>query len=155
MKKSIAILVMLLSFGIELSAQWTYKTVDNGFDEPFRVAYAESTTGKEFIKLYNSTISGYVGLLMYEGYMCSKKPGVEMSFLVNGTWEKYELLYGLTSEDKKLFYILTSVKSIETDFRAASKLKIRVTDDHCGTEIYEFNMQGSAAALDFMLEGQP
>lgn len=154
MKKQIIMLLALVS-GLELSAQWEMKTVDNGFDEPFRVAYAESTTGKEFIKLYNSSISGYVGLLMYEGYMCSEKPGIEMSFLVNGKWEKYELLYGVTSEDKKLFYILTSVKSIETDFRAASMLKIRVTDDHCGTEIYEFNMKGGAAALDFMLGGQP
>lgn len=154
MKKQIIMLLALVS-GLELSAQWEMKTVDNGFDEPFRVAYAESTTGKEFIKLYNSSISGYVGLLMYEGYMCSEKPGIEMSFLVNGKWEKYELLYGVTSEDKKLFYILTSVKSIEADFRAASMLKIRVTDDHCGTEIYEFNMKGSAAALDFMLGGQP
>lgn len=155
MKKSIAILVMLLSFGIELSAQWTYKTVDNGFDEPYRVAYAESTTGKEFIKLYNSGISGYVGLSMFEGYMCSEQPGVEMSFLVNGKWEKYEMLTGMTLSDKKQFVILTSVKSIETDFRGASVLKIRVTDDHCGSEIYEFNMSGSAKALDFMLEVQP
>lgn len=154
MKKQIIMLLALVS-GLELSAQWEMKTVDNGFDEPYRVAYAESTTGKEFIKLYNSGVSDYVGLSMFEGYMCSETPGVELSFLVNGKWEKYEALTGLTLSDKKQFLILTSVKSIEADFRAASILKIRVTDDHCGSEIYEFNMSGSAKALDFMLEVQP
>lgn len=154
MKKQIITLLALVS-GLELSAQWQMKTVDNGFDIPYRVAYAESTTGKEFIKLYHSSSSGYVGLLMYEGIMCSDAPGVEMSFLVKGKWEKYELLYGSTHEDRKQFFILSSVKSIEVDFRAASMLKIRVTDGNCGTEIYEFNMKGSAAALDFMIGGQP
>lgn len=141
---------MLAFVALKANAQWEVKTVDNGFDAPFKVAYSKSASGKEFIKLWKND-DGTVGLLMYEGYMCSERPYVEMTFIVNGEYEKYDGLFAVTAENKKQFYILSDVSSIETDFRQASEFKIRVTDGSCGMEIYTFDMTGSSAALDFML----
>jgi hypothetical protein len=148
MKKLIITLIALVCF-IPAQAQWVTKIIDNGFDGKFKVAYVESTTGKEFVKLYAQG-DGTLGFLLYEGFICTDRPIVELTFLVGGEWQSYEAFRGSKSTDSEKVYMLDDITAIEEDFRKATIMKVRLNDDHCGTEIFEFNMSGSGKAIDFM-----
>lgn len=131
------------------NAQWKTETIDNGFDPPFRVAYTNDGQSK-FLKLTKFSDSS-VMLTMYEGYVCEERPVVELSFKMDTGWAKFAV-YGLTSTDSKKVYISTDVvNSFGDAFSKASVLRIRLNDGHCGTNMSEFNMTGSAAALKFIM----
>jgi hypothetical protein len=151
MKKQIITIAALLS-GITASAQWTTETVDNGFDNKFKVAYVDATDGKRFAKLYTG-LDSTIGFMLYEGYVCTEHPTVELTFLVGGKWQAYQPFSGDKSTDSKRVYMLDDIALIEEDFRKATVMKIRLTDDHCGTTVCEFNMTGSGRAIDFMRGG--
>jgi hypothetical protein len=150
MKKLIITLIALICF-IPVQAQWKFETVDNGFDSKFKVAYADAVNKKAFVKLFQQS-DGRIGFLIYEGFICTDYPTIELTFFVNGEWQAYEPLTGIKSTDNEKVYILNDISSVEADFRKASIMKIRLDDTHCGKQIFEFDMTGSGKALDFMQE---
>ena len=135
------ILVTLNSF-----SQWIVKKIDNGFDTPYKIAYTEDGQNA-FLKLEN-----YKGIAFYMGgvYVCDESPTVDISFLVNGEYQKYYTI-GKVSENRKTLFMIDDLNSdleFLADFKAATSVRIRVNDTTCDTEIYEFNMAGSTAAYD-------
>lgn len=135
------ILVTLNSF-----SQWIVKKIDNGFDTPYKIAYTEDGQNA-FLKLEN-----YKGIAFYMGgvYVCDDSPTVDISFLVNGEYQKYYTI-GKVSENRKTLFMIDDLNSdleFLADFKAATSVRIRVNDTTCDTEIYEFNMAGSTAAYD-------
>lgn len=135
------ILVTLNSF-----SQWIVKKIDNGFDTPYKIAYTEDGQNA-FLKLEN-----YKGIAFYMGgvYVCDESPTVDISFLVNGEYQKYYTI-GKVSENRKTLFMIDNLNSdleFLADFKAATSVRIRVNDTTCDTEIYEFNMAGSTAAYD-------
>ena len=143
---------ILLTLGLVLSytssAQWVYKTVDNGLDSPYKIAYTES--GGKFLKLEN--IDGKLLFYLEGGFTCDTRVIVELSFMVKGEYKKYSF-NGVTSEDSKAVYIISNLLNQDCldDFKASSMIKMRVNDITCGTVIYEFKMSGSTAACNFMV----
>ena len=81
---------LLLLIGLALSytasAQWTYETVNNGFDEPYRIAYTAENEGS-WLKLEN--VKGEISFYIAGGYTCEDYVIVDISFLVNGVYKKY------------------------------------------------------------------
>lgn len=144
------LLIITLAFiANTLNAQWVYKTIDNSFDDPYKVAY--TTNGGKFLKLVPSEKGPT--LILFCGYTCDSFPFIEINFLVNGTWQKYTNRGLILSEDRRKFYVtyIPFGDDIHKDFIAASIVKIRVTDGVCpGNEILEFNMTGSKAAYNFI-----
>lgn len=136
-----------LSCAANLSAQWEFQTVDNGFDGKFKIATCDDATDN-WVKLYGGQ-GGKIGLLIYTGYNCVERPTIELILKVNGEWVKYETT-GLLSEDRKKVYIFDDIRGAEANWKAATEMRIRHDDGHCGTEVYIFNMKGSGAAFDFM-----
>jgi hypothetical protein len=144
---------LLMSVGVMLclnaNAQWIKKTVDNDFDEPYRICYTESS-GITYLKLEN--VDGEIFFYMQGGYYCDEKPTIDLAFIVNGVSKKYTV-YAVTSEDKETIWIINSLLTdtdMLSDFKLCSTLRLRVYDSVCGIETYSFNMGGSQSAISFI-----
>jgi hypothetical protein len=145
---------LLMTIGLALSytasAQWVSKTVDNGFDIPYKIAYTD-VARDQWLKLenYNSEISFYIGGV----YICDGIVSVDMSFLVNGVYQKYTIEECYTSDDSETVFFVDNLTTHEmlSSFKSASLIKIRINDTTCDSETYEFRMSGSTAAYNFVV----
>ena len=144
--KKLLVLVSVSLFSFNALSQWVVKKIDNGFDTPYKIAYTEDGQSA-FLKLEN-----YKGIAFYIGgvYVCDESVTVDISFLVNGEYQKYTTTGNASENHKTLFMVddLNSDLEFLADFKAASSVRIRVNDTTCDTEIYEFKMTGSTAAYD-------
>lgn len=144
--KNLILIIGTTLFTLNSFSQWIVKKIDNGFDTPYKIAY---TDGDEtaFLKLEN-----YKGIAFYMGgvYVCDESVTVDISFLVNGEYQKYYIIGKVSENHKTLFMIddLNSDLEFLADFKAATSVKIRINDTTCDSEIYEFKMTGSTAAYD-------
>ena len=147
MKRLILLLMVLCSASAQ--AQWSYETVDNGFDEPYKIAYTKITDGA-FLKLEN--VDGEVVFYLQAIYFCDDADtGVDVSYMVAGTWQKYNGS-GLVSKDQTTVFIEPNMlaSSMIDDFKAATSVKVRIRQSYCDEQIYQFNMTGSTKALNYM-----
>jgi hypothetical protein len=129
-------------------AQWTYKKVDNGIDEPYKICYTETDN---YARLKLENYDGGVMFYISGTYFCEDFPEVDVVFVVNGENKKYKVV-GARSEDSKLVFITFNI-SAETfyeDFKSASSVKVRVNETYCTTDVFTFNMGQSKSALEFM-----
>lgn len=144
--KKLLVLVSVSLFSFTALSQWVVTKIDNGFDTPYKIAYTEDGQS-EFLKLEN-----YKGIAFYIGgvYVCDESVTVDISFLVNGEYQKYTTVGKVSENHKTLFMVddLNSDLEFLADFKAASSVRIRVNDTTCDTEIYEFKMTGSTAAYN-------
>jgi hypothetical protein len=83
-------------------------------------------------------------------YICDESVSVDILFLVNNEYQKYNIKGNVSDNRKTLFMVddLNSDSKFLADFKAASSVIIRVNDTTCDTEIYEFKMTGSTAAFN-------
>jgi hypothetical protein len=145
----IVLLILGLSFSYTASAQWAYEKIDNGLDDPYKIAYT-NIDDSQWLKLenYKNEISFYIGGV----YVCDEKVSVDISFLVNGVYQKYNIKDCYITESKKTVFFVDNLKTHEmlSSFKNASLVKVRLNDITCGEETYEFKMSGSTAAYNFM-----
>lgn len=143
---------LLMSVGVMLclnaNAQWTNKTINNGFDEPYRICYT-ATNNLGYLKLEN--VDGQIFFYLNGKYCCDDSPVVNLSFIVNGVPVKYYCTANV-GDDKAIVWILEDFlnSTVVESFKNCSTLNIRVNDTVCHEEIYSFNMSGSTAALKFI-----
>jgi hypothetical protein len=146
MKKLLLVLLGTTVFSLNSLAQWKVDKIDNGFDTPYYIAYTQDGQNA-YLKLEN-----YKGIAFYMGgiYVCDESVVVDISFMVNGEYQKYYLTGNVSENRKTLFMVddLNSDAEFLADFKAASSVRIRVNDKTCDTEIYEFKMTGSTAAFN-------
>lgn len=144
---------LLMSVGVMLclnaNAQWTNKTVNNGFDEPYRICYTE-TNNLGYLKLEN--VDGQIYFYLNGKYCCDDSPVVNLSFIVNGVTVKYYCTANV-GDNKGVVWILEDFlnSTVVESFKNCSTLNIRVNDTVCNEEIYSFNMSGSRSALNFII----
>lgn len=147
MRKTVFTIATLLVANLSI-AQWSNKSVNNGLDDPYRICYTRKYNGA-MLKLENTP----EGVMFYlQGtYFCSDLPLVEMSFLVNNKWVKYSI-HGIKSRQSDVIFLVDSIEDTVffTSFLNCTSVKIRVNEDFCLTEIYEFNMSGSTSAFNFV-----
>ena len=142
---------LLVVVGLALSstanAQWITRTVDNGFDDPYRIAYTQSDN--MLLKLEN--VDGKVWVYIANGYTCDDELTVDVSFIVNGVSKKYTFNAFTSDDGGNVFFIGDLVnENCVADFRACTSVKIRINDTTCGSEIHQFNMSGSTSSLKFI-----
>lgn len=150
MKKVINLLLAVLITG-SISAQWTYKISNNGFDEPYKIAYT-AVNNNAILKMEN--VDSSIVLYVQGGYYCDESPTVDVVFVVNGVDKKYKFT-GSKSQDNSVVFIswyFELYTDAVADFRAASSVRIRINESYCTTEVYSFNMSSSKAAYDFMIK---
>jgi hypothetical protein len=142
------LLILGLALSYTASAQWTYETVNNGLDEPYRIAYTAENDGS-WLKLEN--VKGEVCFYISGGYTCEDYITVDVSFLVSGVYKKYTF-NAVTSGDGANVFFMDNLLIADclADFKACTSLKLRVNDTSCGADTFEFKMSGSTVALNFV-----
>ena len=79
-------------------------------------------------------------------------PYVDIVFIVNGTFKRYNIQSHISSDNRSVFLvddILTESEMLK-DFKSCSSVKIRINESHCVNDYYEFRMDGSSSAINFM-----
>lgn len=147
MKKHLAPLTFIL-FSSHSFSQWSYETVNNGFDDPYRIAYTKSMNGA-ILKLEN--VYGNVCFYIQGVYTCDENPFVEVVCVVGGENRKYSFATQ-TSENKEAVFLTDDLEGsgMLNDFKNASVLKLRINETYCETTIYSFNMSKSSSAFTFI-----
>ena len=121
---------ILLFIGLALNfianAQWKYETVNNGFDDPYKIAYT-AENNDAILKLEN--VNGDVFFYLQGGYHCDAFPEVDLLFVVNGVNKKYTVTASV-SENKKCVFFVTDLQSSDLleSFKNCSSLKIRINE---------------------------
>ena len=133
-------------------AQWVTKYVNNGIDDPYKIAYS---TSKEddgvFLKIEN--VEGGLYFYVQGSYFCEESPYVEMSFLIGNEYDKYYSDVCWLSEDQSTVFILEDLleSNCIAAFKKSSLVKISITDETCGDSFYTFSMSGSSNAFNYVL----
>jgi hypothetical protein len=147
MKKLLLLLVLLVP--MLGTSQWAYETVDNGFDEAYKIAYTKRVGGA-YLKLEN--VDGEIVLYIQGVFFCDDDDTeVDISYMVKGKWEKYNGS-GMVSNDQTTVFMEPNMlaSGMLEDFLAATSVKIRIRQTYCDEQVYEFNMAGSTKALNYM-----
>ena len=121
--KNLILIIGTTLFTLNSFSQWIVKKIDNGFDTPYKIAYTDGDE-KAFLKLEN-----YKGIAFYMGgvYVCDESVTVDISFLVNGEYQKYYTI-GKVSENRKTLFMIDDLNSdleFLADFKAATIVLFR------------------------------
>jgi hypothetical protein len=147
--KKLFLTAMLIGMVGVAKAQWTFKKVDNGFDEPYKVAYT-NTNNFGFLKMekYNDGVTLYVK----GSFFCGEKATADISFWANNEWQKYTIDCNVSTDNSIVWLIedLGYDKVFLTHFMNSTKVRIRITTEGCDNDIFEFPMGNSARAYQFM-----
>lgn len=148
MKKIINFIVAILTVGT-LNAQWSFKTINNGFDDPYKIAYTPENNGAAAYMLF---VDSTVVLSIDGGYYCEEEPNVDIVLVVNGVDNKFEF-EGYKGETSDVVYItwdMASNAEFLNAFKLSSIMKIRINESYCTTEVYTYKMTNSKAAYQYM-----
>lgn len=148
MKKIINFIVAILIVGT-LNAQWSFKTINNGFDDPYKIAYTPENNGAAAYMLF---VDSTVVLSIDGGYYCEEEPNVDVVLVVNGVDNKFEF-EGYKGETSDVVYItwdMASNAEFLNAFKLSSIMKIRINESYCTTEVYTYKMTNSKAAYQYM-----
>lgn len=150
MKSLLLVLVSTTLFNTYSFSQWVSKKVNDGFSPAYTIAYTND--GQDaYLKLErgNDKVAFYISGL----YICDDPVNVDLLFIVNGVNKLYQT-WGHVSSDHETVFMVSNILSdslMLADFKAASKLKVRVYDHVCSNETHEFKMTGSTAAFNAVL----
>ena len=150
MKKVINLVLAVLTVGT-LNAQWTYKTVKNGFDDPYKVAYTPTNNGAEAYMLF---VDSAVVLEISGGYYCDEEPSIDVVLVVNGVDNKFEFegYKGSTGDVIYITWDMASEPAFLNAFKLATTMRVRINESYCTTEVYTYKMTNSKAAFDYMIK---
>jgi hypothetical protein len=84
-------------------------------------------------------------------YFCDEICYVDFVLFVGGEKKIYQLK-ALKSSDSKYYYFQDEIWTDEfiLNFKSASKCSLRVNQEYCDDDYYEFNMSGSTSAYNFI-----
>ena len=132
-----------------LNAQWSFKTVNNGFDKPYKIAYTPENNGAEAYMLF---VDSAVVLEISGGYYCDEEPNVDVVLVVNGVDNKFEFkgYKGSTSDVVYLTWDMELHPEFLNAFKLASIMRVRINESSCDNAIYTYKMTSSKAAFDYV-----
>jgi hypothetical protein len=149
MKKLFFTIATLFCISYSFS-QWDYKNVNNGFDDPYRIAYTSENNGS-ILKLED--VDGRIFFYIQGGYFCDEIPVVDFVFYTKTQTLKFTLDCITNAKNDVVFFTNDLVDSeLYEIFKKSTFLKIRINQSYCDTETYYFNMLKSTSALNFMLK---
>ena len=134
------------------NAQWVTRTIDNGLDQQYRIAYCSDTRDKALLKLEENERE--IALYLTGSYFCDDFPTVDVAIVYGSETKRYTFSAQKSKDSKTVFFIYdlfhpSKVEFLE-DFKKASSLIIRVNESYCQSDIYKFIMTGSSKALTFI-----
>lgn len=86
-------------------------------------------------------------------YFCDDYTSIDFVLVNNGISKKYELS-AIKSRDSRLYYFNEFIwtDGFIKNFKSASKCLIRVNQDFCTDDYYQFNFSGSGQAFNFIIK---
>lgn len=148
-------LILTIAIGmvaLTSNAQWVTKSVNNGIDDPYRIAFCVDTRDKALLKLEES--QGLIALYITGSYFCDDETTVDIAMTIGKDVNRYHFIAMRSQDHKTVFFVADILNDDFADFRkdfiSASSLIIRVNESHCTSDIYKFIMTGSTKALEFM-----
>jgi hypothetical protein len=148
MKKVINLVLAVLITGC-VNAQWSYEVINNGFDEPYRIA---TTPVNNDAYAYMLNLDSAVVLAVIGGYYCDDYPTVDVVLTVSEVNKKFQF-NSYKSKSSDIIYITWDMgenPEFVNDFKRASNMKIRINESYCTSEIYTYKMTSSKAAYDYI-----
>jgi hypothetical protein len=141
---SVAMLATTLCF-----SQWTTKTIDSQFDGKFKKAYTK-TSNNGFLAMEKGEVQPF--FYLRGSYFCDDTAEIDIVFEVNGQNKKHTI-YATKSKDSNVYYFEESswTENFISDFKNAHICYIRVNQEYCQDDYYVFNMSGSTAAYNFIM----
>lgn len=148
-------LILAIATTSLMNAQWVSKTINSDFDGTFKKAFTKSLNGgylvmeqpsdEEYPKSPFFALSG--------SYFCDDTGHIDFVLIIKGE-KKHYVFRAKKSRDSRTYYFDENVWSEEfvLDFKSASKCLIRVNQEYCTDDYYEFNMLGSNKAYDFLVK---
>lgn len=131
-------------------AQWKTRNVDNGLDDPYKIAFNENLSGN-LLKL--ERVDADICFYLSGSYFCEDVSTTEMAFKVNNEWKKF-VVDCIKSKDNTTLFLSWSLNTDEEmlkAFKSATLVRIRTNDGVCGSDIYDFSMVNSTSAFNFMM----
>lgn len=142
-------------------SQWNTKIINNKFDNPFKKAYTNPNNlgylGMEvgdtiFIDSTTSVILPF--LFLHGSYFCDENTIIDLVFELSPTINKKYELEATKSSDGRFYWFNNNIWTIDfiNDFKQAKSCLIRVNQQVCSNDYYQFNMSGSTAAYNFIIK---
>jgi hypothetical protein len=145
----LAALLLLTNWGY---SQWITRNVDNGIDQPYRIAYSEDKKNHGLLKLEYS--ENTVAVYVTGGYHCSDNPVVDLAFKVNGQFKRHTINAQKSKDSKTVFLVFditaSDQKDFLNDFLVATSVVMRINEESCTDDYYSFDMTNSARAFNFI-----
>lgn len=150
MKKIINLILAILTVGT-LNAQWSFKTISNGFDDPYKIAYTPTNNGAAAYMLF---VENAIVLSIDGGYYCEKEPLIDVVLVVNGADNKFEFdgYKGGSSDVVYITWDMASNAEFLNAFKLSTTMKVRINESYCTTEVYNYKMTNSKAAFEYMIK---
>ena len=147
--KQLIVSFMLLSSTV--SAQWVNKNMGNDFDGRFRKSYVQSKSGDAIFVIEedkDDPLNPYIEVFL--GYVCDDEASIQIALTVNGQVYVHEFL-GHSNRGNRSYLIGTMWDGdFAKQFKVATRMSVRVHQQHCDIKDNTFNMAGSAAAVKFV-----
>lgn len=147
--KQLIVFFMLVSSAV--SAQWTNKSIGNDFDGRFRKSYVQSRDGRAIFSIEEDSddlANPYIEIFL--GYVCDDETSIQIALTVGGQVYIHEFL-GHAIRGNQSYMIGTMWDNdFGRQFKVASKMSVRIHQQHCEITDKIFNMAGSAAAVKFV-----
>jgi len=150
MKKLILSLASMMMLSTSHS-QWSFKTISNGFDDPYKIAYTPTNNGAAAYMLF---VENAIVLSVDGGYYCEKEPSIDVVLVVNGVDNKFEFdgYKGGSSDVVYITWDMASNAEFLNAFKLSSTMKVRINESYCTTEVYTYKMTNSKAAFEYMIK---
>lgn len=146
------ILFFSLFITLNLSSQWVYKTITDGFDDPYKIAYTDNAYGPYLkMEMFNGSLIFYIK----GSYFCDEELGYDFVFQSGSDVYKVSGVGVKNDNGDVLFFtadLINEGDEVVSWFKKCSKLKIRINETICPIDYYEFDMSKSSSALEFMLK---
>jgi hypothetical protein len=151
MKKLLSLIIVTTLINVSYS-QWVTRTVDNGLDDTYKIAYCPDANKSSLLKM--EMVNDNIVLYVTGSYFCDDNPLIEIAMKVGASNVRYSFT-GTKSRDSKTIFFINRMISYETEdfiknFELAERLVMRVNESHCEDEMYIFDMTNSRLALKFM-----
>jgi hypothetical protein len=134
------------------NAQWVSEKVDNGLDEPYKICYNENAEN-ELLKMQNGNKNSSNEIMLYiENIDICKETSIstDLSLLVNDKWIRYHFICFSKVNRAMIVSNILLYDEFLLNFKLSKSIKFRFNFINCDSKIYEFNMLGSTAAINFM-----
>lgn len=146
--KKIFLTILISASSFVANSQFQNHVFNNDFDGDYKLSYSLDNNNN-LLKLEN--IYGNISLYITSNYFCEEDPMVDLVFFCYDGNYKFNV-QGYKSKDAKTIFLTFDLENSEflKYFFNGTKVKIRVNDNICENQYFEFSLKNSTNAFKFI-----